>query len=983
MSNTRQATEGCQSDQNANGDGESLGLLTTATISLDEPPCDAARSVQYYAALAATRIDDEAYSIQPYSTPPPDNWCASPKIDSTTFLPASPLHTSEITSSIDANANDSHLFGSHSAPFSPLSLSGSASGSFPPPPPERKHSQSRSELQSFSTAGNIFVLPQTIATVDELEFVMVGDSKAVKEQLTAEMPPATLIQEKLPHAQTGKPAAMDLGRSAHTVLPTMCLQLPCNLLYYPGKPDGEMLNALHHLNADENCVASYIITGVITYDGDEPFILNPEIYYADRRTHKCTLIPNLTSTQFDSLLLHFGLVINQLAQQSEKDKFLIVSSRLKSHQLQTINRITGHMHDIGYFKQTPVGSVKAPLEAVNSTAYQLLVTDLFPTCLAVKSFGVVAETAEQEAHDNYDARNAQYTGVFSAKLDGFESVRDRNAKGQWLDPNELTINSLKQMVKVRSDAELQRINDIRKQLEAYCSTLDRSSSYRVTNLLRSTLWYDPNYAVNFSPKIREFIQLINTCVEGIKFGQIEDFIRVLSNRLKHISTDANKVKHADEIPVLKSIIHELNIVLLEEQVFYRKLLNPIIKELRANWVNLDEEIAKGPESKYSAGFTLSDGLKIKVTVSLQDIKSFKTQCDLAKALWARLVMEDPDPHAKNQSPEGPFIDGDLACYPTFKSILDPEGRLDVNAFAFTLNDIFNFPELNDAKVRYWVTQSGIIYQTADAIVTTTTNHDITQNFYSASDAAYFSSLKDLPVFNFQKYFQNIVTALMTPKMYTACARLHMSQDWKMKGADGKYLPLIKDDSSSQVAITMASSSTDVLPSSQSLDAIASATVDENGRQDVRSQWINARVARTNELKRLLPDMPHLINMLTHHADFIRGMLIEHYEGFLNIIRMNYNAASFRIIEEGVKIEDVLTSFDELVMTLVPKPQQEVVKPLASRSEASMPFHKSASLSLTLFKQSAPGEVASSEPTTLRTQSMVDLSTQIPKPGDRG
>lgn len=666
-------------------------------------------------------------------------------------------------------------------------------------------------------------------------------------------PPATLLETDLFHSQENSDfhkSALGVKESSHKVEIVQFLEGGCDLVFsLPFSNSAE----LNNLPGSSN--ACYIITP------------EKKLYYADKARHLLKPI-NIPPKEFDAML---SVLLPDMNVKPEPGSFLCLVEKLSPDQLHHITQHSKHLHSMGFYKQSPKDAVVPqpleavwPLEAANSTAYQLLGAFNFPTCYAIRN----------SAH--------HYIGVLSMLLPGFRPNRDFA-----LEKHHLEISSLKEMIKKRDDHDMRKLNEIFTTIKEILQLLQKRETAQKSGML-SSIWDravktrhfylgDESNAVHFKPELEKFIKLN---APSITFKKLETFRQLLIKRkmaLEAAKTSyyAKQHEHDAELPLINRAIEQLNLILLDDIALFIKALHDIDKELRHSWVNLEAE-KNNPTSKY-ANIQIADGLLAPLNVSLNDIMNYRIHIGQAIAQTSRYFLADPDGHAKNMSYDGLNVDGDLANYPLTYRFKNPGRKPGPNDFIFAVNDYINFPNLTVAKFRYWCTQTTILDTSADAALSQVS--DVTKNYFTTKDNLNYSELEKSPVFNFQKYVQLIIFSLFNSRMLAACAKLHMPDNLPMLSSDGNPeapLPLIN-------------------------------TIGQ--RMDLQYKWVEGLTHRAQEAKvELALKLEPVKMILARHSDLALELVLDHFEQFIAFKRTELNGESLKLLEEAINPEVITKAF---------------------------------------------------------------------------
>ena len=662
-------------------------------------------------------------------------------------------------------------------------------------------------------------------------------------------PPGVLYEAALQHTlERNNDIKNSLGvkSSSHPVDIVQYNEGGCDLILSRPFPNNADLNTL-----PGKSTACYVIT------------TDKKIYYADK-TRKI-LTPLVINTKaFDSLEKELAL---RLKERTDAGKFACLLEDLTSEQLQMITNHTKHLHGMGFFKHNPPDSVMSPLEALNSTGYQLLAPRHFSSCYGV-----------------YDTVK-HYVGVLSKLLPGFKPNRDKPLK-----QHHLEIASLKNMIKKRDQHDLQQLSDIFDIIRDIIPLLKRevnqknSYLYQAWEYTLNTHHYylgDTVSAPHIKPVLEEFV---TQNPPTITFGKLEEIRQILIKRKMNIeqvksSYVAKQHKHDDETPLLNKAIAQLNLILLDEIALFMQHMHHIDKDLQNAWVDVKAE-KSNPKGKY-ANIQITDGVLAPLHISLTDVFHYRILTGQAKGLTSGYFMQDPDRHAKNVARDGCNVDGDLAVYPLTYRFKNPERKPGPDDYVLDMIDYTYFPNLSVAKLRYWPTKATILDTSADAALSSVS--DVTQNYYTKQDNQNYQNLEKSPVFNFQKYVQLIIFALTNRQMFDACAKLHMTNQYPMLNADGNPL--------APLPLTG--------PFGQPLD--------------LRSQWVDCMTHRAQDAKeKLAMQLPPVKMILARHRDFILELVLDHFHVFMEDRKAEYNAEELKNFEEALRPDTLAIAFNRLI-----------------------------------------------------------------------
>lgn len=668
-------------------------------------------------------------------------------------------------------------------------------------------------------------------------------------------PPAAVLEANLKHSTEHSDFlknSLEIKNSSHTVEIVQFNDHGCDLIAcdsFAIIPDLNKLPGQSH--------ACYIVTA------------DKQLYYLDKHvnsvskitidTDKCAVLMEALSVKFPDIS-----PINSMA----------LTENLSADQLQKITAATQHMHGMSFYKHKEIDSVMSQLEAVNSTAYQLLGPRHFPTCYAVCD----------ESH--------HYVGVLSKFLHGFKPNRDKPLRQQ-----DLEISSLRNMIKDRDDHEIKQIKEIMNTVENIIPLLKRDASPNdgffsrmYTRTVNAGNYYlgGPGSAQHIEPILRNFI---TENAPSIKFGTLEDIRQLLVKRKANIEQVKSKYiaqqhQHDKELPLINQAIDQLNLILLDEIALFMKQLYKIDRDLQNAWVDIESE-KSNPDSKYhNIQIPKELGLAFDLHVSLDDIQHFRIQTGQAIGLTSRYFLLDPDPHNQNLACDGRNVDGDLAVYPLTYRFKVPGRKPGPNDYLFDLNDYMNFPNLSVANFRYWPAKANIVDKSANAALSQVSG--VTKNLFTDQDIINFQNLEKCPVFNFQKYIQLIIFSLIDADMLSACARLHMTEQLAMLNDDGDVnTPLPLTNSSGQ-------------------------------RQDLLTTWVETLTLRSQDARHILAaQLPQVKMILARHREFVCELVQGHFALFMNDRRKELNEEAIKLLEGAIHPKKILSSFDTLINEISP------------------------------------------------------------------
>lgn len=683
--------------------------------------------------------------------------------------------------------------------------------------------------------------------------------------VTYDTPPATLNESILLHTQNisdNMKSELGVKRSFHTVELLTCNDRGCDIIFSP-VADPRALN-LNKLPGNEK--ACYIFTP------------NKKMFYADKQLKQCNEIP-ISEQNFHNLCQSLGI---KLPNQDDTSQYTCLSENISKEQLTIITTTSKHMHSLAYYKENPDAtsnsSTMAVVEAVNSIAYQLLSPRHFPTCYAIQN------------------AEGKFIGVVSKSLPGFKPNRDRH-----LQPEDLKITSLKNMVKIRDEKRdiptlkfilKEKLIDLIKLLKR---PIDANGSYfsQGWSLFSNGINYYFGYPTCAVQIIEKFTKISDENIYSVKFGVLDELRQLLLDRKSAIcatkeSYIASQHKHPEELIIIDELIEQLNVILLDEIAIYMKHLHRISCKLQEEWVDLDAEIAKNKEACIQIDEGPETGLKTKLDVKLEDIRNYRNTCGLAIGLTARYFEEDSDGHSKNTAFNGCNVDGDRAFEPLtyrFRKLAKPGA----NYFILDDEDFTEFPNLKKAKFRYWPTVVSKADTSIDAALSIIC--DATINYFGEQDSQNYQSLETSPVFNFQKYVQLIILSLTNKDMYTACAKLHMPHTLQMLNDNYEPVPLINE---------------------------------QGEPDDVRTHWIKHCSDRAIEGRNMAKRLPALKEMLSRQDDLILEMVQDHFATFIKDREMELSGEAFinpkvaipcddalKLIKDSVSPETIKTAFFKL------------------------------------------------------------------------
>lgn len=584
--------------------------------------------------------------------------------------------------------------------------------------------------------------------------------------------------------------------------------------------------------------------------------------------------PLIPSEIFESLCKN--LSITPLEHADDKN-FICLIENADFQILEKITLAVKHMHGMCFYKKNSLNSVMSPLEAANSVAYQFLGTRYFPTCYAITN------------------EKGQYTGVASKLLPGFKPNRDKP-----LSDNDLIISSLENMIVSRSEYELCALNKVIELLKDQLIPLlgreiDGNQSYAsqfwgyATNTIN---WYvgSPYCAIQVKPALEKFLQLNET---SVTFGVLDSLRNLLINREALVLLSKNKYvatehKHEKELSIISEAAEQLSLILLNEIAIFIKNFRKINRDLENAWVDIEAELAN-PNSPYK-NLVIQEGLVTSLKVPLSAVLNYRNNIGLGIGLTAGYFNMDRDRHARNIASNGLNIDGDEAAYPLVYRFKKPGSKPGSNDFIMDVDDFLKFPNLTKAYFRYWPTQASRADVSVDHVLSAV-NIDLTMNYFSEGDAINYKKLEISPVFNFQKYVQLILDALMSKEMYITFAELHIPDKLLMLNDAGDItapLPLL----------------------------------DENGKkQDVRTKWIELFTNRSLEARELAKKLLPVQKILERHSDLVLEMIQESFELFLQDKKWELNDQAFALLKEAVgakKIEQAFYDFmGEVVLRKLP------------------------------------------------------------------
>jgi len=605
-------------------------------------------------------------------------------------------------------------------------------------------------------------------------------------------------------------------------------------------------------------------------DGIAAYILtsNKQIFYADKILKKIWPV-KIHHREFDDLIRKLGITMPDTI---EPGIFLLQLSNMKENELQQITSHTGHIHGMGFYKhqrekKDHLDSPMWPIEAANSTAYQLLGPRNFPTCYAIQN------------------NSRQYVGVLSKLLPGFKPNRDKPLLAQ-----DLEISSLKNMIKKRDEEDLKNLDKIYQIIQDLIPLLNRdaapnqgmfSSAWKYVKNKTNSLLNDPGLAIHAKPELESFIRKNKSTVT---FASLEKIRQTLLKRRSNIenaksSKIADQQEHNKELPLIDAAIEQLSLILLDDAALYIKEMYRISKDLQAAWVDVDSERLHHKSQFNKIQVSAAAGLIASLDIPLEDVYRFRIHTGLAIALTSRYFMQDPDGHSKNLASNGRNVDGDLAVYPLTYRYKNPSHKPGADDYILDPVDFTYFPIITKANFRYWPTISSILNASADTALYRVS--DATQNFFTPTDNKNYQDLEKSPVFNFQKYLQLIIFSLTNKHMYEACARLHMTDN----------LPMLNEDGS---AITPKTSrQTDV-------------------RQDLQVKWVEAMANRAQDAKlKLIMELQPVKMILGRHSDLIRELVLDHFQLFLDDRSHDFDDESMQILKEAINPEEISRSFDLL------------------------------------------------------------------------
>lgn len=661
-------------------------------------------------------------------------------------------------------------------------------------------------------------------------------------------PPATILETDLFHSQENSnfhKSALGVKESSHKVEIVQFLQGGCDLVFSLPFPNTADLNKLPGKGK-----ACYIITP------------DKKLYYADKIRKSLTPL-TIQPKEFDLMLQKLS---PEMIGKTEPGSFLCLTEDLSADQLHDVTQYSKHLHGMGFYKENPEGSVMSPLEAANSTAYQLLGPLHFPTCYAIRN----------NAH--------HYVAVLSMLLPGFTPNRNKA-----LQAHHLEISSLKNMIKKRDDHDMRKLNEIfstikdiipllKREVDPKSGVMSRFWDYTVKT--RHYYLGDESNALHIKPELEKFIKLN---APSITFGKLEAIRQLLVKRKMTLESAkssyyAKQHEHDSELPLINRAIEQLNLILLDDIALFIKAVHQINKDLQNNWVNVEAE-KNNPRSKY-ANIQISDGLLAPLHISLEDILHYRMHTGLAIALTSRYFLQDPDGHAKNMSCDGLNVDGDLAVYPVTYRFKNPGRKPAPNDFVLDVNDFINFPNITVAKFRYWPTQVSILDTSADTAISQVS--DATQNFFTKQDNQNYSETEKSPVFNFQKYVQLIIMSLINPRMLAACATLHMPDN----------IPMLNNDGNPEAPLPLRNVAGE--------------------RMDLQYKWVDALKHRSEGAKvELAKKLEQVKMILARHSDLVLELVLENFNQFIELKRAEFNGDSLKLLEEAINPEVMTKAFYDL------------------------------------------------------------------------
>lgn len=661
-------------------------------------------------------------------------------------------------------------------------------------------------------------------------------------------PPATVLETDLYHSQENSDFhknALGVKGSSHKVEIVQFLEGGCDLVLSSPFPNTADLNTLPGKGN-----ACYIITQ------------DKKLYYADKI--RKTLTPQtIQPKEFDTML---RVLSPEQTPKIEPGTFACLIENLSADQLHHISQHSKHLHGMGFYKKNPEGSVMSPLEAANSSAYQLLGPRNFPTCYAI--------------------RNAAHhcIGVLSKALAGFRPNRNKA-----LQPHHLKISSLTNMIKKRDDHDMRKLNEIyatikdiipllKREVDPKSGVISRFWGYTV----KTKHYYlgDESNAEHLRPELEKFVR---SNMPSIKFGELESIRQLLVKRKSTIESTkssyyAKQHAHDSELPLINKAIEQLNLILLDDIALFMKALHKIDMELKHNWVNVEAE-KNNPKSKY-ANLQISEGLLAPLHISLEDIMHYRIHVGQAIGLTSGYFLQDPDRHNENMSYDGLNVDGDLAMYPLTYRFKCPGRKPGPNDYIFDVNDFINFPNITVANLRYWPTNSSTLDSSTDAALSQVS--DVTKNYFTKDDNLNFAALEKSPVFNFQKYVQLIIFSLMNSHMFAACAKLHMPDN----------MPMLSSDGNPEAPLPLTSI---------------------NGqRLDLQYKWVEALTHRSQEAKVDLAFKLAPVKMImARHSDFVLELVLDHFKQFIDDKRTEFNGDSIKLLEEAINPNTLTHAFHSL------------------------------------------------------------------------
>lgn len=668
-----------------------------------------------------------------------------------------------------------------------------------------------------------------------------------------EAPPATLPKSNL-RIYTGKEsdaikARLGIKPSSHKI-DMVSITEGCDLLLAPTLPEASELN-----NLPGKGDACYILTR------------DYKIYYIDKKLKTCEQL-TCSRNDHDALMSYFC----DLEYEIIGDQLLY--RELSETQHDQFFKTTAHVHNLGIYKENKLDSPMSQLEAMNSTAYQLLGPRHFPVCFAIYN------------------EEGRFIGVYSKLLPGFIPNSEKH-----ISHDELEINSLDNMIKERNEKEIENIKTILKAVNTLAPLLfrgiDPESNYFSQALQFGKLCVNYGFggsanAIHAKPTLDAFLKKEPST---IPYGELYALRRLLISRKTNIEKNPDQGymsmitslfksehKHDEELLILDKTILLLNIILLNDTAFYIKKMRAIDKYLKDNWVDINAEKIN-PNSPYRE-FTITDGLIGKITVTLDDIIHYRNQCGLAIGLFARFALKDPDGHANNVAADGRNVDGDLAVYDVTGPLKKPGTKPHLNNFDFNTDDFLRFPYLQVASLRYWPTICTFIDKSANkACSISSASEKLTQNYFTEKDVLVFQSLEDETIFSFQKYVQLIIESLTTREMHTVCAKIHMNDDIHRLEENGlEKIPL------------------------KNL---------QNERQDVQQQWIDCLSNRALEARALAFKLLPLKRMLEYQGDLILEMVLEHFALFKSDCKIEMNALSYGMLDAVIQENMIIDNFEML------------------------------------------------------------------------